>query len=86
MLARLFRMRFQWTLLRLGVCSARVKKKKPAERANSESIQTVDVSRETLERIARAKLKNTVQQKLSYNLQGKLSFSERVGQHISAKA
>ena len=85
MLARLFRMRFQWTLLRLGVCSARVRKK-PVERANSESIQTVDVSRETLERIARAKLKNTVQQKLSYNLQGKLSFSERVGQHISAKA
>ena len=59
---------------------------KPAELADSESTQTVDVSRETLERIAWDKLKNTVQQKLIYNLQGKLSFSERIGQHISPKA
>lgn len=65
---------------------ARGYEQKPAERANSEPIQTVDISRETLERIARAKLKNAVRQKLSYNLQGKLSLSERIGQHLSAKA
>ena len=53
---------------------------------NSEPIQTVDISRETLERIARAKLNNALRQKLSYNLQGKLSSSESLGQHLAAKA
>ena len=65
---------------------ARGYEQKPSERANSEPIQTVDITGETLERIARAKLKNPLRQKLSYNPRGKLSLSERIGQHLSGKA
>ena len=52
---------------------ARGYEQKPSERANSEPIQTVDITGETLERIARAKLKNALRQKLSYNPRGKPS-------------
>ncbi len=57
----------------------------PVEDGYGEPIQKVDISSETLERSARAKLKNALRQKLGYNVQGKLSSTERLGQHLSAK-
>ncbi|OUW17016.1 MAG: hypothetical protein CBD18_05755 [Opitutales bacterium TMED158] len=48
--------------------------------------QTVNISRETMDRVARAKLGGALSSKLAYNRSGSLGQVETIGQHLSTKA
>jgi|ETNmetMinimDraft_22_1059887.scaffolds.fasta_scaffold47091_1 hypothetical protein len=53
--------------------------------ANPIGRQSVNISRETLDRVAKAKLGGAISSKLGYNRFGSLGQVETVGQHLSTK-
>jgi len=52
----------------------------------SSSRQSVNISQETMERVAKRKLASAIVGKVGYNRSGAIGGTETIGQHLSAKA
>lgn len=50
------------------------------------SRQSVNISQETMERVAKRKLASAIVGKVGYNRSGAIGGTETIGQHLSAKA